>query len=419
MRKRVKRPRESRTISVDFNDEATYHRLCGNGPAFIEFVIAFIISIGFQLKHKDACPGGFCLTRHSHYMRLRLNGLVIWRVQCTACRAVFTVLPHFVLRYRKMKPETAKKALLATHGGLSLQLCAVIENICPMAIYRLICSVGWTCLVKLLVRCHLSLPIYFIADEKHSHCLGERVYLPTIVCGRVIWHLGYSPSKSAEGFAASYGEFKQAALAVDSSYCVKGILTDGFDSTRKSLRRLFPFAKLANCFLHATLKFPAQIQWVSKTVRQTLTHQFCQLFFAQKACKTSNNRSLGQRLRRFVEQVRRLAGEENGQRVRRWIERKKAGWYALREDSSIPKTSTPLDQIHNAIDRKLFMMKGFHHEVGSQRVFLNGIAILQNLIPYQRRAINGGKCAIEVEGGKVPTRDWFVNLQILTSGGFQ
>ncbi len=28
-------------------------------------------------------------------------------------------------------------------------------------------------------------------------------------------------------------------------------------------------------------------------------------------------------------------------------------------------------------------------------------------------------CGIEVEGGKVPTKDWFVNLQILTSGGFQ
>ncbi len=65
------------------------------------------------------------------------------------------------------------------------------------------------------------------------------------------------------------------------------------------------------------------------------------------------------------------------------------------------------------------MMKGFHHEDGSQRVFLNGFAILANLIPYQQRAINGGKCAVEVEGGKVPTRDWFLNLQILTSGGFQ
>ena len=40
------------------------------------------------------------------------------------------------------------------------------------------------------------------------------------------------------------------------------------------------------------------------------------------------------------------------------------------------------------------------------------------LLP-ERRAINSGKCAIEVEGGKVPTKDWFGNLQILTSGGFQ
>jgi hypothetical protein len=26
---------------------------------------------------------------------------------------------------------------------------------------------------------------------------------------------------------------------------------------------------------------------------------------------------------------------------------------------------------------------------------------------------------VEVEGGTVPTRDWFLNLQILTSGGLQ
>ncbi len=71
------------------------------------------------------------------------------------------------------------------------------------------------------------------------------------------------------------------------------------------------------------------------------------------------------------------------------------------------------------MDRKLFMMKGFHHEGGSQKNFLNGLAIKANLIPYQRRAINSFKCAIEVEGGKVPTHNWFLNLQIRTSGGFQ
>jgi hypothetical protein len=56
----------------------------------------------------------------------RLGGITIWRLQCTTCRAVFTVLPHFILRYRQMRPEVARDALLATHGGLSLEWCAVL-----------------------------------------------------------------------------------------------------------------------------------------------------------------------------------------------------------------------------------------------------------------------------------------------------
>jgi hypothetical protein len=31
--------------------------------------------------------------------------------------AVFTVLPHFILRYRFMRPEVARDTLLATHGA--------------------------------------------------------------------------------------------------------------------------------------------------------------------------------------------------------------------------------------------------------------------------------------------------------------
>jgi hypothetical protein len=31
-----------------------------------------------------------------------LGGLTLWRVQCTTCKAVFTALPLFVLRYRQM-----------------------------------------------------------------------------------------------------------------------------------------------------------------------------------------------------------------------------------------------------------------------------------------------------------------------------
>src|SRR5947208_16427151 len=96
--------------------------------------------------------------------------------QCTSCKAVFTVLPHFILRYRKMRPDAARDALLATHGGLSLELCATICHISPMALYRLICALGQYSLVNVLVKCHLPLPAYILADEKHSKCLTERVY---------------------------------------------------------------------------------------------------------------------------------------------------------------------------------------------------------------------------------------------------
>jgi hypothetical protein len=122
----AKRTRENRTITVDFRDEATYLQLLDDGKAFVEFVFAFLLALGFQLLHKATCDGGGCLTRHSHYARVRLGGVTIWRIQCTTCKAVFTVLPHFILRYRQMRPEVARDALLATHGGLSLELCAVL-----------------------------------------------------------------------------------------------------------------------------------------------------------------------------------------------------------------------------------------------------------------------------------------------------
>jgi hypothetical protein len=104
--------------------------------------------------------------------------------------------------------EVARDVLLATHGGLSLELCAVIGHIAPMALYRLVCAFGHQSLVGVLTRCGLPLPTSILADEKHSRCLTARVYLPTIVRGRVIWHLGYSASKSAAAFTESYGVFQ-------------------------------------------------------------------------------------------------------------------------------------------------------------------------------------------------------------------
>jgi len=182
--------RHNRTITIDFQDEATYIRLLHDGKAFVEFVLAFVRALGFQHTHTATCRGGRCLTRHSHYARVRLGGFTIWRLQYTRCKAVFTVLPQCVLRYRSLRPEVARDVLLATHGGLSVELCAVIGPISPMALYRLVCALGSQSLGGVSTRCGLPLPVSFLADEKHSRCLTDKAYLPTIVTGRVLWHLG-------------------------------------------------------------------------------------------------------------------------------------------------------------------------------------------------------------------------------------
>ena len=168
MGKASKQTRTNRTITIDFQNETTYFQLLGDGKAFVECVLAFLLALGFQLAHKATCRGGGCLTRHSHYARVRLGGLTIWRIQCTACTAVFTVLPHFVLRYRQMRPDVARDALLATHGGLSLEWCAVICNLSPMALYRLVCAFGHHSLVTVLTRCGLPLPVNVLADPRRE-----------------------------------------------------------------------------------------------------------------------------------------------------------------------------------------------------------------------------------------------------------
>jgi hypothetical protein len=263
----------------------------------------------------------------------------------------------------------------------------------------------------------LALPVYFLADEKHTHCLTNKAYLPTIVSGRVLWHLGYSEEASAVAFTQSYQAFQHVALDQEPNYRVRGILTDGFDSTTKSMRTLFPGARLSNCLRHALNKLPKKLVAIASPVRKALRSQFHTLWDRARQRKGLRVFALGQRLRRFADHVATTAGAANGERVRRWFQDKKAGWYAVLADPRMPVTSTFLDRAHHTIERKLFAMKGFHHPGGSQQAFLTGLAHLYNLVPYQRRAQHAGQCGVEVEGERVPTRDWFLNVQILTSGG--
>jgi hypothetical protein len=283
----------------------------------------------------------------------------------------------------------------------------------------LLCALGQQSLVAVLTRCGLPLPVSLLADEKHSQCLTDKVYVPTIVSGRVRWHLGYRASKSAPAFTESYGVFQRAALAHEPSYQVRGALTDGCASTVSSMRTLFPGARLGFCLRHALNKLPAKLIGVSASVRQGLRSQFHALLHRCRQRKNLRVVALGPCLRYCAERIATTVGAAHGERVRQWFHHKKAGWYTVLAAPQMPAMSTVLDRAPHAIDRTLFAMKGFHHPSGSQAALLTGLAHLYNLIPYQRRAKNAGLCGGQVAGGRVPTSDWMLNLQILTSGGYR
>src|SRR4029450_63282 len=101
------------------------------------------------------------------------------------------------------------------------------------------------------------------------------------------------------------------------TYRVRGILTDGFDSTTSSMRTLFPGARLGTCLRHALNKLPKKLAAIPSPVRKALRTQFHTLLYRARQRKNLRVFALGQRLRRFVDHVTTLAGAANGARVRR------------------------------------------------------------------------------------------------------
>src|SRR6266540_3618414 len=104
-----KQKRSNRTINVEFGEEEKYLSLLQSAATYLSAIVGYLVTIGASLRHKKNCKGGYELTRHSHYERR--NGITIWRVECKKCRAVFTVLPHFIIRYKDMKIAEVEKAM--------------------------------------------------------------------------------------------------------------------------------------------------------------------------------------------------------------------------------------------------------------------------------------------------------------------
>jgi hypothetical protein len=173
-----------------------------------------------------------------------------------------------------MRPEVAREALGATHGGLRLAWCAVLGPLSPRVLSRLVCALGPQRLVAVRSRGERPWPVELRAAAQPRRCRPARGSLPTIVSGRVLWHLGYTAAARAVALPPSSGLWHRAAAPPEPTYQVRGLLTAGGDSTPKSLRPLLPGARLGTGLRHALSTLPKHLAALPSPVRKAVRSPF-------------------------------------------------------------------------------------------------------------------------------------------------
>ena len=159
-------------------------------------------------RHKPGCCRGHRFTCHGSYER-GLNHytgdracVTIVRARCLDCGAVFTILPAFVVRYKRQDADAIEKMMVQLFitedsyrmAGVSQALAmdaaqvgtwAALEAaqkraIAPKALWRLVQWVGQLSPTQMNLALGVEPPDYILTDEKHTKENGERTYVPII-----------------------------------------------------------------------------------------------------------------------------------------------------------------------------------------------------------------------------------------------
>lgn len=442
-----KRKRKNRTIVLPLeNTLAEYNALicteAGMNRLIRRVEIADRLNWGHLAdEHKPGCPRRHRFTHHHSYRRWLKHyaggrsRVTMMRVRCLDCRAVFTVLPAFVVRYKRYDTDAIEKLmvqlfitedsyrmarvsqLLATdtaQSGTWTALDAAPDRaITPLALWRLVQWVGQLSPAQLNLVLDVAPPDYILADEKHTRENGERTYVPMIYEASValIWWIDYLDSVSEEALRASFERFK----AIDERLThILGATVDGWDPTQDALLGAFEGITLAECHLHAMIKlgthlatYKRQRKAAGQSVSEAEEQQIREAFV--RVLKAPTPEAYQEALDELPEafQSKPLASRE------RSLRSKQALFQAWTTDDKLARTSTAIDQCMKFLNRKQDNMQTFRTDESAPRT-LNAWALTRNCWRFLKGAKRAGKSPLELAGAQfcnIPWMQW-VNLAL-------
>ena len=441
----TKAKRQNRTVILYLGKTlAEYQQMIGTERGIQELIrrveIADSINWGHLAEgHHCGCPRGLHFTHHASYTRWlkHFDGsktlVTIIRVRCLECGAVFTILPSFIVRYKRYETDAIEKLMTLLfitedsyrmagvsqafgiddeQAGTWVALAkAEGEAISPMALWGLVQWLGQLSPAQLNLALGVEPPTHIIEDEKHVKECGQKAYVPIVYAPKeaLIWWIDYLDSVSEDALGDSLERFKAISERLTH---ITGATVDGWEPTQKALQSAFPGITLLECHLHALLKlgqhlatFKRQRKKLGQPLSEQEEAQIRQAFIRVLQAPTleAYQKALDELPAAFDTEP--LASRKDS------LTAKQVLFQAWTTDDNLAVVTTALDQCMKFLNRKQDNMQTLHGPE-SGLATMNAWAITRNCWRFLKGAKRAGLSPLELAGADFLNIPWMqlVNL---------
>lgn len=392
--------------------------------------------------HEAGCPRQLHFTHHDSYSRCvkHFNGaqsvVVIHRVRCLDCGAVFSVQPSFIIRYKRYDTDAVEKlmtllfitedsyrmagvsqtlALDEQQAGTWVALDMYREQaIQPLALWRLVQWLGQLSPAQLNLALGVEPPQIIIEDEKHATECGQKSYIPLVYAPKeaLIWWVDYIHSVSEADLTASLERFKAIS---DRLADIIGATVDGWEAAQNALQAAFEGITLVECHFHALLKLGQYLVTYKRQRKQagqplSETEEIAIRAAFWRVLKATTPEQYQQALDQLPEAFEQ---EPLISRKQSLIE-KQSLFLAWTADQRLTVVTTALDQCMKFLDRKLENMQTFH-SANSGLATVNAWAITRNCWRFLKGAKRAGLSPLELAGADFLGIPWLQLVNLLLS----
>lgn len=389
--------------------------------------------------HQPECPRCLQFTHHDSYSREvkhfegTKSAVMVFRVRCLECGAVFTIQPSFMVRYKRYETDAIEKLMtLLFITEDSYRMASVSQAlgqdrqqagtwraldqpepaaISPMALWGLVQWLGQLSPAQLNLALGVEPPGHIIEDEKHMKECGQKVYVPLVYAPKeaLIWWIDYLESVTEEALRESLERFKAMSERLTH---ILGATVDGWDPAQHALQAAFPGITLEECHFHALLKFG---QHLATFKRQRLAIGRPLAEAEETLIRTAFRRVLQaptpEAYQKALLELPEVFNAGPLASRKDSLTAKQALFQAWTTDDKLAVVTTALDQCMKFLNRKQDNMQTLHG-TDSGLATMNAWAITRNCWRFLKGAKRAGLSPLELAGANFLGIPWMqlVNL---------